>query len=333
MIRDEEISAARYTGRSMSLLSLMLLPILAQTPSVETQLAEIEAAAKGHLGAAVITKDSRHYSRKDERFSLQSVMKMVVSMAALDLVGQGKWKLDQKFTFRRSDLSVSWQPLIEKLGDKDSMTVTVAECIEITTQNSCSAAGDFLIRKMGGTQVVNAFLKKHKIEGMSVDRQERDLQTQVGGTTWSAEMVDPAKFESALDCVPETLKDEAYLRYQRDKRDTTTPAAMGLLLEKLVTGKLLSPRLTQYYMGVMEGSGTGPDRLKAGVPAGWILGHKTGTSSTHKGLAWATNDVGYARRPSGEWVVIVGLLRGSRLEYDERETILRQVAEVALRGR
>jgi beta-lactamase class A len=313
--------------------ALLLLSSLIQASPIDSQLAKLEAGSKGKLGAAIITPVSSHYSRKGERFSLQSVMKLMVAMAALDEVDKGRWKLDQKLTFRRSDLSVSHQPLADLLGTKRSMTVTLDQCIDFMVTQSCSAAADFVIRRLGGTSAVNAFLKKHGVRGMSVDRQERDLQTAVAGVSWKPEYIDAEKLEAAIARLPNSRKDAAYRRYQSDPRDTTTPEAMGFLLQKLVTGKLFTKKSTAYLMGVMERTETGADRLKAGVPAGWTLGHKTGTSSTHRGLAWATNDVGYARKSSGEWVIIVALLRGSTLPPEKRARILRQVAEIALQSR
>jgi beta-lactamase class A len=317
----------------MVFLPLVIISSFAQPQSIEAQLREIEAQSKGKLGAAIITPTSSYYSGKGQRFSLQSVMKMVVSMAALDYVDQGKWKRGQKFTFRRSDLSLSVQPLIDKLGSKSQVTVTLEECIELTVTQSCSAAGDFLIRKMGGTARVNAFLKSRGISGLSVDRQERDLQTNIKGLTWRPEFVDVAKLNKAIVQVSGAKRDEAYKRYQDDPRDTTTPEAMGLLLQKLVTGKLLSSRSSKYLISVMEKTETGPDRLKAGVPTGWILGHKTGTSGSNKGVTCALNDVGFARRASGEWVVIVAMLKNSTANDDEMAATLSKVAKVALANR
>lgn len=317
----------------MALLALLLLPTLAQSSPIEARFAEIEATSKGALGAAIITPKSSHFSRKNERFSLQSVMKLIVAMAALEQVDKSKWKLDQKFVFHRSDLSVSHQPLADRLGKRRSMTVSLSDCIETTVTQSCSAAGDFLIRKMGGTSVVNAFLKKHKIDGMSVDRQERDLQTNVVGLTWQSKFTDANLLEAAIRRLTDSQKDAAYKRYQKDPRDTTTPEAMGLLLRKLVTGKLLSPTSTRYLMGVMERTETGPDRLRAGIPKGWKLGNKTGTSSSWRNAACATNDVGFVRHPSGEWIVIVALLRNSTLDADARAAVLRDVARTAFQNR
>lgn len=317
----------------MSFLSFLLLPSLLQSSPIEARFTEIEASCKGKLGAAVITAKSSHFHRKDEQFSLQSVMKLMVSMAALDQVDKGKWKLDQKLTFSRSDLSISHQPIKERLGTRKSISISLADLIELAVTESCSASADYMIRKMGGTQSVNAFLKKNGIQGMSVDRQERDLQSEIAGLTWKPEYSDDAKLEAAANKVPSDKQDAAYRRYQADSRDTTTPAAMGDLLKKLVTGKLLSPKSTQYLLGVMERTSTGPQRLKAGVPTGWKLGHKTGTSSTHRGVACATNDVGVARSKSGEWIVIVALLRDSTLGPENRDKVLCQVAQAAFSAR
>jgi len=313
----------------MNFLPLVLLPFWVQSSPVERQLADIEASAKGRVGVAIITPASSHYSRKGERFSLQSVMKLMVSMAALDAVDQGRWKLDQKYVVTRSDMSISHQPLLDRLGKKKSIIVTLADLIDLAVTQSCSASADFMIRKLGGPATVTAFLRKNNITDMSVDRQERDLQTEIVGLRWRPAFIDGDQFEAAIQRQPAAVLDAAYTRYTKDRRDTTTPEAMGLLLQKLVTGKLLSAKSNRYLISVMERTQTGPDRLRAGIPSGWKLGNKTGTSSTHRGLAWATNDVGFARRPSGDWVVIVALLKGSTLKPDARAEVLRRVASTA----
>ncbi len=333
LIHPETTPDRCKVSTTMPIAPLLLLALVAQPAlpkDLPGRLKAIEAKSQGKLGVAVITPKESLYLHQNERFSLQSVMKLMVSMAALDLVDQGKWKLDQKFTFTRADLSLGAQTLLDKLGKKDSITVTVADCIEYTVTESCSASGDFLARKMGGIQKVNEFLRKHQIKGMSVDRQERDLQTNLDGLTWRAGFTDPTKLDAAVAKVSPTKRDAAYKAYQRDPRDTTTPAAMGDLLEKLVTGKLLSPSSTKYLIGVMERTVTGTDRLAAGVPKGWKLAHKTGTSSTHKGVACATNDVGFVRIAKGEWVILVALLRDSTLKPAGRDGVLRQVAAATL---
>jgi beta-lactamase class A len=168
---------------------------------------------------------------------------------------------------------------------------------------------------------------------MRIDRSEHDLQTETNGITWRPEFVDEDVIEAAFAAVSEAERDAAFVRYLADPRDTTTPAAMAKLLQKLLKGQLFSPKSTRYLLGVMERTATGPDRLQAGVPKGWTLGHKTGTSSTHRGVAGATNDVGIARNKAGDWVILVALLRESTLPPRDRDRILADVARTGFPAR
>jgi beta-lactamase class A len=317
----------------MVCLGLWVLLSRVQPTSIESQLAAIEAKAKGKLGVAIIRPGSAVYLHKNDRFAVESVMKMVVSMAVLEEVDKGRWTLDQPILFRRTDLSVSVQPLAELLGKRDRMNVTLRKCIDLTVTQSCSASGDFMVRKLGGISKINAFLRRHGITGMSIDRQERDLQTGVIGLKWKDAYLDPRAFDADVARTPKSVQDAAFKRYLKETRDTTTPAAMGDLLLKLVTGKLLSAKSTAFLLGVMERTETGADRLTAGVPSGWKLAHKTGTSRTWQGVNCATNDVGVVRNSKGEWVVLVALLRGSTASSEDRAAALAGVARVALGGR
>ena len=55
----------------------------------------------------------------------------------------------------------------------------------------------------------------------------------------------------------------------------------------------------QEALGWMFDTPTGPGRIKAGVPAGWRVAHKTGT-----GGYGPTNDIGLLYPPSGEPLVL-----------------------------
>jgi beta-lactamase class A len=314
-------------------LAPLLLLVAAQPTATEAQLAAIEARSQGKLGAAVVTAQGAHYLHRDDKFSLQSVMKLMVAMAALEQVDRGQWRLDQAFEFKRSDLSLSHQPITQRLGRRESIMVTLDECIELMVTESCNGAVDFIVKRLGGIQAVQAFLDKHEIQGMRIDRSEHDLQTETNGITWRPEFVDEDVIEAAFAAVSEAERDAAFARYLADPRDTTTPAAMAKLLQKLLKGRLFSPTSSRYLLGVMERTATGQDRLRAGVPAGWTLGHKTGTSDTRGGVAGATNDVGFARNKAGDWVILVALLRESTLAPRDRDRILADVARTGFPAR
>ena len=62
-----------------------------------------------------------------------------------------------------------------------------------------------------------------------------------------------------------------------DPRDTTTPAAMAAEPAQLVLGDALSAKSRAQLKAWLVANKTGDTRLRAGVPAGWIVGDKTGT--------------------------------------------------------
>jgi len=91
---------------------------------------------------------------------------------------------------------------------------------------------------------------------------------------------------------------------QGDPRDTTSPAAIAGTMRRLVMGDLLDAPARERFRGWLMGTRTGPGRIRAGLPAGWTMGHKTGTCGT------AYNDVAFFRTARGhEYVLAVYLDR------------------------
>ena len=77
-----------------------------------------------------------------------------------------------------------------------------------------------------------------------------------------------------------------------DPRDTTSPAAMRATLARIILDAPLTPASRERLEGWMRGSQTGFKRLRAGLPAGWQVGDKTGTGDNG-----TYNDVAILRPP------------------------------------
>ena len=70
-----------------------------------------------------------------------------------------------------------------------------------------------------------------------------------------------------------------------------------------------------------------PDRLKAGLPTGWLLAHKSGTSTTAKGDPDAASDVGILMPPDARsFVVAAVFISHSRATDQDRATLIANVA-------
>jgi beta-lactamase class A len=63
--------------------------------------------------------------------------------------------------------------------------------------------------------------------------------------------------------------------------DTTTPAAIGRDLRVLMTGKALTAKDRAQLNAWLIANTTGDARIRAGLPATWTVGDKTGTTSKY----------------------------------------------------
>lgn len=286
------------------------------------------AAADGVLGACIVDRHGASCANGDRPISMQSVMKLLVGMAVLDAVDQGRLTLADEVLLTRDDVSVFVQPLEKQIGP-DGYRTTVGHLVRAAVIESDSLATDWLIDRLGGTTQIQAYLDRKGIVGVRLDRDERRLQTEIFGLTWRSEFTDPDRLDAAIDAVPEDRREAAFRAYQNDVRDTATPRGLATLLYRLGEGQLLSEQSTQWILGVMGETRTFPDRLRAGTPAGWWIGHKTGSSSSWKGVVGVTNDVGVMRAPDGAVIGVVALLANASAPAAERAAAIAGVSRIA----
>jgi beta-lactamase class A len=305
-------------------------PFLWAASALEQDLARITAGFPGRVGIGLQAGRRTASIRGEERFSLQSVVKLLVGLAVLDAVDRRGWSVEDAVTVQRADLSVFAQPIAQRIGP-DGFRTTVGELVRGAIIDSDSAACDVLIARLGGPAAVQAVLARMGAAGMRVDRDERHLQTEIVGLEWRPEFTDAGVLERAITGVPEAVRTREYQRYQRDLHDTSTPRAMAALLQRLAAGKLLSPSSTAFLWQAMRDCATGEDRLKAGSAAGWTLGHKTGTSGSWQGVTAATNDVGILTSPASANLAIAVFVADSPASASERATVIARVAAAAIR--
>ena len=296
--------------------------------ALQKDLARIVGGFDGRVGACIQAGEKVSCIRGEERFSLQSVMKLVVGIAVLQDVDEGRRRLDDAVTVRLEDRSLHVQPLARLVGPSGFRT-TIGDLVRRAIVDSDSAATDFLVAQLGGPSAVQSVLRAKGIAGIRVDRDERHLQTEIVGLTWRPEYVDATVLEHAVQAVPDARRQEAYARYQADPRDTATPRAMVAILSRLVRRELLSASSTEYLLQAMKECHAFPDRLKAGLPLGWAIAHKTGTSDSWKGLTAATNDVGIVTAPDGSPLLFAVFVADSRAASGERAAIFARISAAA----
>lgn len=258
-------------------------------PSALESIVAIERRYGGRLGVAIFGSGSgiRVGHRADERFALCSTFKWFAAAAVLARVDAGAERLDRRLKYSRGDL-LDYSPITSAQVASGSMTLGAlcAAAIEF----SDNTAANLVLGTIGGPNGLTGYVRSLGDSVTRLDRTEPMLNDATPG----------------------------------DLRDTTTPAAMVLLMDRILLGSALSAGSQAQLVAWLDASTTGDKRLRAGMPASWSVGDKTGTC----GHA-ATNDVAIARPPGRTPLLVAVYYAESPASSDERDAAIAQVGRVA----
>lgn len=287
----------KFTAGCLLILTLLVNITKAQNPDLKTQIKEIAKDAKGVVGVSILgieSRDTLNYNG-NSRLVLHSVMKFPIAMTVLDLVDKGKFKLDQQMKLSKKDMP---QKMYSPLRDKypDGTKIALSELLGYMVSLSDNAACDYLLNKIGGPKVVEAYLQSIGIKGIMVNASEGEM-----AAAWEVQYTNWAK-----------------------------PAEMAHLLDIFFQGKVLSKASNDFLYKIMTETSTGPNRIKGLLPKDAVVAHKTGTSPTNDaGLSPATNDVGIITLPNGKHLAIAIFVCNSTAGEAAREGVIAKIAKAA----
>jgi beta-lactamase class A len=266
-------------------------PSTAVKTSMQEKLAALEISSGGRLGIYAINRANNQVIlyRANERFPFCSTFKLMVAGAILHKSMAQPDLLQQKVTYNKKDLVV-YSPATEK-HVKEGMTV--AQLCKAAMTLSDNTAANLLMKKSGGPQAINHFARTMGDNKFRLVRWEPELNSAIPG----------------------------------DLRDTTTPAAMARSLEKLALGKVLSPAQRQQLQAWLKANTTGNARIRAGVPAGWIVGDKTGTCGYG-----TTSDIGIIWPPNQAPIVVAIYLSQNNKNAKPRDDVIASASRLLVSG-
>ncbi|PKQ00789.1 MAG: serine hydrolase, partial [Alphaproteobacteria bacterium HGW-Alphaproteobacteria-13] len=239
---------------------------------------------------------------------------------------QGRIPLDQPVRIGPEDLTLFHQPIAVRVRSEGSVTMPVRELIETAITHSDNSANDSLLRTVGGPEAVRRFLARKDMGAIRFGPGERLLQAGTAGLTWQQSYSIGRNFQTARAALPAAERRAAMDAYLADPVDGASPSAIASALTRLARGSLLSPESTEYLLGVMTRTKSGPQRLKAGLPPGWRFLHKTGTGQDLNGMTAGYNDIGIATAPDGTRYAIVVLLGNTTARIPERMALMQAVS-------
>lgn len=283
----------------------------------------------GKTGVAIMRIDGGEWvlgRRLGDLFPQQSVSKTWVAMAVLDLVDQGKLRLDQRVKITKDDLAVFHQPIRERVLASGPVEESVLSLLEQSIMASDNTANDSLLRTAGGPQAVRAFIQRRKLGAVRFGPGERILQSEIAGLQWKQEYSVGRRFYSAREALPLASRKSAMDRYLADPVDGASPEAIVRALAKLARGELLSTQSTRLLLDIMSRTSSGPNRLKGGVPVGWRFLHKTGTGQILSPISTGYNDIGIMTAPDGTRYAVVVMIGSTTASVPQRMAFMQFVS-------
>lgn len=233
-------------------------------------------------------------NRMEEHFAMCSTFKLALVAVCLHEAEQGRLDLSQVLTYSEADL-LPWAPVTRK--NLASGGMSIAALAQAAQELSDGVAANLLVKRLGGPAAVTAKFREMGDTVTRLDRYEPDL-----GLVLSA-----------------------------DLRDTTSPLAMAHLVRRITTGDLLQSSSRERLLQWMQNTDTGPNRLRAGLPAEWRSGNKTGTGRT-EGTTNKCNDVAITFPTSRPPIIIAAYFdSGEYTAQTERrhEAVLAEVGRIA----
>lgn len=260
----------------------------ARSGTINEQLARLEKVYGGRLGVAIVYTDTneRHGYRATERFLMCSTFKALAAGATLARVDEGTETLDRRVPITK-DAVLSYAPTTSKHVGGD---MSIAELCEAAITLSDNTAANLLLASMGGPATVTAFARRIGDTATRLDRIEPELNVGAPG----------------------------------DERDTTTPDAMADTLRKLLLGDVLSPASRTRLATWLRATSTGDKKIRAGLPADWTAGDKTGT-----GPHGESNDIAILWPPRGAPRIVTVYYANTSIDEVARSAVIAHVGRIA----
>lgn len=257
----------------------------------QAKFAQLESSANGRLGImAINTANNQQLEyRGNELFPFCSTGKVMVVGAILKASESNPQLMQRQLHYSKQDTESSGYAPITGQHIKDGMSVSALS--QAVIAYSDNGAMNQLLQLLGGPQAITSYARSLGDDKFNLVRTEPQLNTAI----------------------------------PNDKRDTTSPVAMALSLQKLSLGTALDKKQQLQLQEWLKANTTGNKRIRAGVPKDWIVGDKTGTGSYG-----TTNDVAVIWPPQAKPIVLVVYFTQNKKDAKPNDQVIAQATKIVI---
>ena len=276
------------------------------------------------LGVAVEDLNTRQLwaFNGDHKFPLGAAARVPILAAVMAAASAGRLPPETSLTVRDVDLSPPPSAVTDAWPDRQ---VWAAADLEVLALHDDATALDLLTKRIGGPGAVNGWLDVKRIEGVSVDRYQRQVQTEaLGLASFREDWTTEASWNKAIAAIPPEQRARAGRERQTDPRDTATPIGMIRLLEAFSQRELGVAPDVDRLLGHDSGY------LALALPKDARLAQAAGSGRVDQGLTPASHALAVVELKGGRRIAFVVFLTGSTMDAAARQQIIAEVGRTVL---
>lgn len=281
----------------LAVISLYSFAQNTQNPELKQQIDHILLNKKADVGVSIIGsgKNGNIQINGNKMYPMLSAVKFPIALAVLDKVQKGELAMNQPLFIKKEELldnPENWSPFKEKFPE-GNVTITLEEALSWMVSYSDNNLTDILLRLIGGPETVQRYINS---KYFSIKNDEEDMHKD-----WESQFI-----------------------------NQITPNEAVALLKKLDDGKLLNKTYTTWLYTAMVNNQSGAKRLKAQLPKGVKIAHRTGTSFTNaEGMTGAINDYGSIELPNNRKIYIAVFVHNTYESFPDSEKIIADISKAA----
>lgn len=274
---------------------VVAFPVFSQNEVLRNKIQKIIQGKDATVGVALIVdgKDTLTINN-NFRYPTQSVYKFHLALAVLDYLNKNNLTLDHQVYVKKSDLLPNTHSPLRDDYPQGEMYLSVADIIRYTVSKSDNNGCDILFRLVGGTAVVDRYIRGLGLSEFAIAATEEEMHGpwDVQYTNWS------------------------------------TPCTAAQALEIFRTQDILPQPFHDFLWDTLAGTTTGGNKIKALLPEGTFVAHKTGSSFRNaEGLKAAENDIAIIQLPDGRYYSLVVFVADSMESNDVNCGIIAQISK------
>lgn len=274
---------------------VVAFPMFSQNDVLRNKIQKIIQGKDATVGVALIVdgKDTLTINN-NFRYPTQSVYKFHLALAVLDYLNKNNLTLDHQLYVKKGDLLPNTHSPLRDDYPQGEMYLSVADIIRYTVSKSDNNGCDILFRLVGGTAVVDRYIRGLGLSEFAIAATEEEMHGswEVQYTNWS------------------------------------TPYTAAQALEIFRTQDILPQPFHDFLWDTLAGTTTGGNKIKALLPEGTFVAHKTGSSFRNaEGLKAAENDIAIIQLPDGRYYSLVVFVADSMESNDVNCGIIAQISK------